>query len=124
MEICNWGGLVEKNNLLYAWPAYEGDSWQKKYSVSKERAVFYEEGFKGFHWFEKYTDEEIEAIRKLILHHHEKDGLILDYNSEMWNISEKALSGNPGIWTHVSYRTNKSDAHPQPELIQMLRELK
>jgi hypothetical protein len=36
----------------------------------------------------------------------------------------KALSGTPGVWTHVSYRADKSDCHPQIELINALKELK
>ncbi|MEX0315161.1 MAG: N-acetylmuramoyl-L-alanine amidase [Allomuricauda sp.] len=123
VEICNWGGLIEKNNKLYSWPAYQTNSWSKKYSVPKERATFYENGFKRYNWFEKYTDEEIESLRKLILFHHDEDGINLKYNSDMWNVSDNALNGMPGIWSHVSYRSDKSDAHPQPELIQMLKEL-
>ena len=41
----------------------------------------------------------------------------------MWDISDKALAGEAGVWTHVSFRTDKSDCHPQPELIQMLKSL-
>jgi len=41
----------------------------------------------------------------------------------MWDVSQRALSGEPGIWTHVSYRQKpgKTDCHPQPELIEMLK---
>ena len=39
------------------------------------------------------------------------------------NISKNAMNGESGVWTHVSYRADKSDCHPQPELIAMLRKL-
>ena len=123
VELCNWGALIEKNNKLYAWPAYKSNNWISKYEVPKSKAILYEDGFKGFNWYERYTDKEIESLRNLILFHHEKNGILLEYNSDMWNVSENALKGYPGIWTHVSYRTDKSDSHPQPELIQMLKEL-
>ena len=42
----------------------------------------------------------------------------------MWEVSQDALCGKPGIYTHVSFRKDKSDCHPQKELIQMLKELK
>ena len=45
----------------------------------------------------------------------------LEYNQDMWDVSINALKGAPGIWTHVSYRSDKSDCHPQPELIEMLQ---
>ena len=41
----------------------------------------------------------------------------------MWDISENALSGQPGIFTHTSVRSDKTDCHPQPELVRMLIEL-
>jgi hypothetical protein len=54
----------------------------------------------------------------------EKFGIPLDYNADMWDVTNNALDGKPGIWTHNSYRTDKSDCHPQPELIKMLQTLK
>ena len=43
----------------------------------------------------------------------------------MWDISRKALAGVAGIWSHTSFRPekDKQDAHPQPELITMLKGL-
>jgi hypothetical protein len=123
VEICSWGALKERNGKLYAWPAYSKNNWLPKYEVPKSKACYYPGGFRGFYWFEKYTDEEIAALRALILKHHKEDGIPLHYNEDMWDISEKALSGEPGIWSHVSFRSDKSDAHPQPELIEMLKGL-
>ena len=39
------------------------------------------------------------------------------------NISKNAMNGVPGVWTHTSYRNDKSDCHPQKELIEMLKRL-
>jgi hypothetical protein len=41
----------------------------------------------------------------------------------MWDLSNDALAGKKGVYTHVSFRTDKSDMHPQPELIEMLKNL-
>ena len=46
----------------------------------------------------------------------------MNYNDE-WNISKKALQGTPGIWYHVNFHKQKSDLHPQPEIIEMLKGL-
>lgn len=123
VELCNWGQLEKKGTKFYCWVANAANNYISKYEIPKERVMIYEDKFRGTKYYEKYTDDEIESLRKLILFHHEKDGLELGYHEDMWDISTKALDGYPGIWTHVSYRTNKSDAHPQPELIQMLKEL-
>jgi hypothetical protein len=39
----------------------------------------------------------------------------------MFEFSSDAIDGKPGVWTHVSFRKDKSDCHPQPELIDMLK---
>ena len=102
----------------------------------------YPNGFRGFKAFEKYTNAQINAVKDIILSLQEKfDNIDLRYKTDMWDIkydsnglpsgsedgakgvSENALNGNSGIWTHVSYRTDKSDCHPQPELVEMLRNL-
>jgi inosine/xanthosine triphosphate pyrophosphatase family protein len=34
-----------------------------------------------------------------------------------------AMDGQPGIYTHCSYRTDKSDILPQKEILEMLMEI-
>jgi len=126
IEIDAWGGLVRTNRLWY--PAkWDGDL--KKFvgntSVAPIQNVqVYEQGFRGFYGFEKYTDAQIEAVRELLVFWNGRYKIPLDYNEDMWDISNKALSGQGGVWTHVSYRKDKSDCHPQPELVKMLKSLK
>jgi len=84
----------------------------------------YKNGFRGFYGFEKYTDAQIEAVRELLVYWNERYKIPLDYNEDMWALSNKAIAGQTGVWSHVSYRKDKSDCHPQPELIEMLKSLK
>lgn len=126
IEIDAWGGLILKNRLWY--PA----KWDKNLkqniantSVAPIKNVqVYEQGFRGYYGFEKYTNAQIEAVRQLLVFWNEKYKIPLDYNEDMWDISSKALAGQTGVWTHVSFRKDKSDCHPQSELIQMLKSLK
>lgn len=126
IEIDAWGGLMRYNRQWY--PA----KWDEKLKQNVpnlgvrpiQNVQVYEQGYKGFFGFEKYTAEQIEAVRQLLVFWNEKFGIPLDYNEDMWAVSSKAMSGTPGIWTHVSFRDDKSDCHPQPELIQMLKSLK
>ena len=126
IEIDAWGGLMRYNRQWY--PA----KWDEKLKQNVpnlgvrpiQNVQVYEQGYKGFFGFEKYTAEQIEAVRQLLVFWNEKFGIPLDYNDDMWAVSSKAMSGTPGIWTHVSFRDDKSDCHPQPELIQMLKSLK
>jgi hypothetical protein len=48
----------------------------------------------------------------------------LEYkDAAFWNVNDRALSGEPGVWGHCSYRQDKTDPYPQPQLILMLQNL-
>ncbi|WP_157969171.1 hypothetical protein [Chryseobacterium piscium] len=53
----------------------------------------------------------------------EKHKIPLTYQEEMWVVNRKALAGTHGVWLHTSVSRDKSDCHPQPELIAMLKSL-
>lgn len=123
IEIDAWGGLVEH---LGKWYPAKWDSNKKAMIANTsfnpiKNVQTYDQKFRGFYGFEKYTDEQIEAVRQLIVFWNERYGIPLDYHNDMWDVSLNALSGRDGIWTHVSYRPDKSDCHPQPELIEILK---
>lgn len=125
IEIDAWGGLVKS-----------GDSWYPaKWDVVRKKMVAntrlgkvdnvqeYEEGYRGFYGYEKYTDAQIESLRKLLVFLGKKYSIPLDYNEEMWYLSSEALEGKSGVWTHTSFRSDKSDCHPDEGLVKMLKEL-
>jgi N-acetyl-anhydromuramyl-L-alanine amidase AmpD len=126
MEITNWGGLVRDNN------GYHPATWDtnlKKYvpitkiTIPDQNVQVYPKPFRDFLYFEKYSPEQIESVNRLIVYLCDKWNIPKDYNSDMWDISKKALGGIHGIWSHISYRPDKSDLHPMPEMIEMLQNL-
>ena len=127
IEILNWGALVKHIDGKW-YPA----AWDKalKKIVPQIRCgeikevQEYKDGFRGFYGFEKYTQAQVESVRQLLCFWNKKYNIPLDYNSDIWDISKRALLGMSGIFTHASVRKDKSDAHPQPELINMLKNLK
>lgn len=125
IEIDAWGGLVRYNRLWY--PA-KWDVNIKKFVANTaakpvQNVQVYEQGYRGFYGFEKYTDAQIESVRQLLVYWGERYKIPLKYNEDMWDYSQRAMNGQAGVWTHTSFRTDKSDCHPQPELIQMLKSL-
>lgn len=125
IEIDSWGGLVKHNRLWY--PAKWDGKLKKHIANISHKPIknvqHYPNGFRGFYAYEKYSKKQIEAVRKLLVYWNETYGIPLDYNEDMWDVSDKALSGNKGVWSHVSYRKDKSDCHPQKELVKMLKSL-
>jgi N-acetyl-anhydromuramyl-L-alanine amidase AmpD len=125
IEIDAWGGLIRHNRLWY--PAKWDVNLKQHVANTAVKPVTnvqtYSNGYRGFYGFEKYTDAQIEAVRKLLVFWNENYKIPLTYNENMWDVSNDALAGNAGVWTHNSFRKDKSDCHPQPELIQMLKSL-
>jgi N-acetyl-anhydromuramyl-L-alanine amidase AmpD len=116
IEIDNWGGLTYKNDNFYA-------AYGNIVNIPSNQILELETEFRGYKYFQKYTQEQIDTTAELLLFWNERYNIPLKYNENMWDVSLDALSGIPGVWTHVSYRPDKSDCFPQPELIDMLKSI-
>lgn len=114
IEVCNWGGLTLKDGKYYS--AFNRE-------VAPNEVIDYGKKWRGYRYFHKYTVEQIESLRQLLVYLCDKYQITKVYQEDMWDISKNALSGKPGVYTHVSFREDKSDMHPQPELIAMLQHL-
>jgi len=116
VELTNWGGLKKIDGKLYN--TYGG--------VVNSEIQEYPNGYRGFKYFEKYTDKQIQTLKELLIFWGDKYGIPLDYkgNDNFFDLSMSALEGNSGIFSHTSFRGGKSDIHPQSELIDMLKNLK
>lgn len=113
VEVCNWGNLTLKGDKYYSWANTE---------VSKEKVV--ELNYKGIKFFESYTDAEIKTLKYWTLLNALRFEIPVDYNyDDFFSVSKKALSGERGVFTHNSYRSDKSDVSPQPKLIDMAKTL-
>ena len=115
IELCNYGLLTldadKKYRTIY------------KTQIADASVVTYAKAFRGSKYFHKYTPQQINALKELLLYLTTKYQIPKTYQADMWDVSQNALTGNKGIYTHVSYRNDKSDCHPQPELISMLQSL-
>lgn len=115
IEIASWGGLVKKDGKFYTYTGKE---------IPSENVQVYDNEYRGFKYYEKYTKEQIKALDELLKELCNKYPQIKkDYNTDMWDVSKRALEGTWGIWTHTSFRSDKNDCHPQPELINVLKTL-
>lgn len=128
IELDSWGGLVEYNSKFY--PILHYDTSRNLYvpnrkckPLDKNQVLSYSDGYRGLFYFEKYTGWQIEALYYLLLYLCDRYDISKVYNPDIFNVCDSALQGKNGIYTHTSYRRDKSDCHPQLELIQMLKSL-
>ena len=77
--------------------------------------------YRGYKYYEKYTDKQIAALKDVLEYLTKKYDIPFEYKEDMWDVSKDALNGVSGIYSHTSYRADKSDCHPQPELISMIK---
>lgn len=149
IEIDSWGGLVASGGYWY--PAISPTVANTKATpipikdVIEYKGPQYPKGFHGYYAFERYTPEQINAVKTIITALSNKWteikknlGYVNDiYSSDnvnmwgtydiatnKWSAVHDAYIQKPGVWTHVSYIPSNSDCHPQPELIDMLKSLK
>ena len=126
IEICRWGGLLKDVNGYHPtyWDAtLKKEVCQTKVTIPNENVQVFTKPFRGYYAFEKYTPEQIESVGKLVTYLSEKWNIPLTYQSDMWDVSKNALGSMSSIYAHVSFREDKSDIFPMPEMIEMLQNL-
>ena len=85
--------------------------------------------YKGYTLYENYNAANIAHVKTIVTGWMNKYSIPFHYDyDELFpnkgdGISIKALKGTPGVYTHNSIRTDKSDIWPQAELIAMLKSI-
>ena len=122
VELDSWGWLHKLGNGVYKTP------YGNTVHIPDEKVIGYPDEFRGKKYFERYTDEQLITLGELLLFWKERYGIPIGYKGDdMFDINDRALGGEPGVWTHVSYRPypdnahQKWDCHPDPNLKAMLR---
>jgi N-acetyl-anhydromuramyl-L-alanine amidase AmpD len=117
LEIDSWGSLKLKDGKYISWTGAE---------VPEEEVCILKQAHRGCLYFHKYTTAQIETVKLLLQHWNLTYGILLDYkDQQLWGLSENAMNARvPGIYSHNSFRADKNDIHPQPEMVEMLKNLK
>ena len=117
IEICNWGPITKKDNKFYTY---------KNKEISADKIYELDKPFRGFKYFHKYTDLQLESLEKLL------EFLIIEYDisvqkkfdMDWFEFSQELIDKKtPGIWTHTSCRIDKSDSYPDHRLLEILNRL-
>ena len=120
IEVCNFGYIIDGKT-------YAGTL------VDNSQIVTLKKPFRGHKTWHKYSDAQIEALRKWILWIAERDNidvraglpsLIKQKGADAFEFNEDAYYGKvKGLWTHTNTRKDKFDMFPQDELLNMLTNL-
>jgi hypothetical protein len=120
IEVCNFGYL--KNGKTYA-----------GHTAHEEQVVELAKPFKGYKFWHRYSDAQIQSLRDLILYIADRDNinvreglpaLIKEKGADAFEWNQDAYYGLvKGLWSHSNTNKGKSDMFPQEELLTMLTEL-
>lgn len=114
VEICNWGQLTFKDGQYFNYV---------NRVVPEDQVCKLDTPFRGFQFYHAYTDAQIESVKELLLLWKERYNIPLTYHEDIWDVTPRALKGEPGVFTHNSVRFDKTDISPQPNMIEMLKGL-
>jgi peptidoglycan hydrolase-like protein with peptidoglycan-binding domain len=117
IEFCNYGPLtIGKDGRFY--------NWVNK-PINEKEVVKLDKPFKGYEYYERYTDAQLESARNLIFHLINKYDIKIEGKifNEKWFDYNTSWINNGGIRSHAQVRRDKFDIFPQKEMIQMLNSL-
>lgn len=97
--------LKDANQFPVNGSVLDKQKWLNKYGVSGDGSILSEDGSLG-----PKTQDALNIMEKF-----KTEGFQV-----FFGLNSAALAGKPGVWTHVNFRKDKSDCHPQPQLIEML----
>ena len=114
VEICNWGQLTQKGSKFYN---YVNEV------IPNDQVTELTVPFRGYKFYHSYTDAQIESVKQLLLLWKDKWNIPLTFHDDIFDVNVRALSGEPGVYTHCSVRYDKNDIYPHPKMIAMLKSL-
>lgn len=143
LEVCNFGPLTKggyfkwdaatkKNN----WIALKAESFYTYVGteVVPDQVIKLEQKFRGFEYFHKYSDKQVEGMRDFLYYcvEHECVDIRKGLPELIKQIGPFAAfdkcdvamcEQNPGTWCHTNVVRGKIDLFPQPEVVEMLLNL-
>jgi len=122
IELCSFGYLDDEGRT------YTGSA------ADISQIVELDKPFKDRTLWHKYSDAQLKALRKLILHVANRDNIDICNGLQKWiesmgpvkafDFQQNAYEGNvKGLLTHTNVRIDKTDCFPQQELVDMILSL-
>jgi len=128
IEVCNFGPLTEVGEGFRTYAGQWADDSQI-YDLGQQ--------WRGYRYWHKYSDAQIEALRQLTLHIALRNEIDLQEGLKRWlnelndneqinafDYHDAAKHGDAkGLLSHSNVRRDKTDMSPQQNLIQMIKSL-
>lgn len=126
IELDSWGALAQHSDGKFYPISYTGGKAVPNLKCKPVEHIYEyctAQKYRGIQYYERYTTAQLNALWYLLQHLQQKHNIPANYSSDIWGLCGRALQGTPGIYSHTSFRSDKTDCHPQIELINMLKNL-
>jgi len=134
IEVCNFGQLTKGGYTKDGkWIALKSNSFYTYVGVeaASEQVVKLSKAFRGYEFWHKYSDKQIESLKKNILFIGERDGIdirkglpelikLAGAQKAFDTCNEDMCKTTKGLWNHTNVQKGKVDMFPQTELVDML----
>lgn len=116
IELASWGALVKKGETFV-------DNYNQGVVIPPDQVEMYPMPWRlGFSYFQKYTPQQIATLVELVQTTAKAFNIPVFYHfSTFFAYNKLALAGTPGLYGHTAFRLDKTDLHPQPDLVQALQ---
>lgn len=119
IHLDNWGELEKLSDKRYR--TYNG----RGINLETTQVSEYYPNFRKHTYYENYTSEQLESLGKLLIKLTKENNIDTTYKGiDMFELNQNAMSGENGIWSHVSFKEHISNCHPDDNLILLLNNLK
>jgi hypothetical protein len=118
IEICNYGYLTKNRKGEFI--NYVGGI------VPEEQVCDLGKEFRGHRYYHKYTDKQLESVKKLILDLSDRFDIPIEninYDWDWFDYNPKKWKNGKGLRNHTQVRKDKTDLSPQPNLLKMLNSI-
>lgn len=79
--------------------------------------------YHGFQHYEMIGGKQLRALKLLLRELMNENGITFPYDNQLGEICPRAIAGGSGIYLASSYNKNRSDVHPQVDLINIIKSL-
>lgn len=126
IEICNYGPLTKTSDGKFL------NYVNREVPMCMVQEL--ERPFRGFKYYHRYTEKQMESLKWLLGEISTRHGIDLNKGlREMlkvdvpenvaFDLNSAPLKGHTGLWTHTNVRRDKTDCSPQPHLVGLINSL-
>jgi len=123
IDICNYGPLTKTEN--------GGFYTSSHVKINKSQVTELESPFRGSKYFHSYTKAQIQSLKSLLEELSEKYEINLKRGLQKeiskfgiyggFELSEQALMGGQGLWSHSNVRIDRLSCPPHPDLVKVIQ---